>query len=231
MFGKLRQTFLFSRIFWYNKFEMQILDFEKTSELLKKYNIPFCQTEIFSSGQKAMAYANKIGYPIVLKVHGPNIFHKSDVGGVKTGIKNDEEFSAAWREIAQNKELKKIEGVLVQEMIKGTELVIGMKRDEQFGSVLMFGLGGIFIEILKDVAFRVGEINKKEALKMIQEIKGYKLLEGYRNQEGVNTDLLAEMIANVSKLANCEKQIVSIDFNPIMANKKSVLVADFRLVV
>jgi acyl-CoA synthetase (NDP forming) len=231
MFGKLRQTFLFLRIFWYNNFKMQVLDFEKTRELLKKYNIPFCKTEIFSSGQKAMQYANTIGYPVVLKVHGPNIFHKSDIGGVKVRIQNDEEFSIAWKEMAQNQQLKGKEGILVQEMIKGTELVVGIKRDNQFGSVLMFGLGGIFIEILKDVAFRVGEINKKEALKMIQEIKGYKLLEGYRNQEGVDLNQLCQLISNVSKLANNEKEIISIDFNPIMANKKSVLVADFRLVI
>lgn len=207
---------------------MEILNFEKTRILLKKYKIPFCRTEIFKSSVKALDFAKKIGFPVVLKIHSAEIFHKSEVGGVKAGIKNEEEFLKAWNELSQ---LKNIEGILVQEMIQGVEMVIGIKRDEQFGPVLMFGLGGIFVEILKDVAFRVGILNRKQALEMIQEIKGYKLLQGYRNQEGVNLSQLADSLVKISRLANERKEIMAIDFNPVIGSKKSILVADFRIVI
>lgn len=210
---------------------MEVLSFKETKNLLLKYKIPFCKTEIFNSRVKAWVYAKKIGFPIVLKVHGRTIFHKSDIGGVKTNINNEVDFYKAWEEMRENSELKNIEGILVQEMVKGNELTIGMKRDGQFGPVLMFGLGGVFIEVLKDVAFRVAPVNKKEALSMIQEIKGYKLLQGYRNEEGVNINKLAAMLSNISKLSMKEEKIASVDFNPVMANKKSILVADFRLVI
>lgn len=209
---------------------MEVLGFEQTKKILQKYKIPFCRTEIFNSQDKALAYAEKIGFPVVLKVHGSTIFHKSDIGGVKIGISNKEEFYLAWAEIRNNSELKKIEGILVQEMVKGNELTIGMKRDKQFGPVLMFGLGGIFIEILKDVAFRVAPIDKKQALKMIAEIKGYKLLQGYRGKEGVNINKLSALLVNIARLSLREEKILSIDFNPVMANKKAILVADFRLI-
>ncbi|MFA5086842.1 MAG: acetate--CoA ligase family protein [Candidatus Paceibacterota bacterium] len=210
---------------------MEVLGFEQTKKILQKYRIPFCRTEIFNSQDKALAYAEKIGFPVVLKVHGSTIFHKSDIGGVKVGISNKEEFYLAWAEIRENSELKKIEGILVQEMVKGTELTVGMKRDSQFGPVLMFGLGGIFVEILKDVAFRAAPINKKQALEMIAEIKGYKLLQGYRGKEGININKLAALLVNIARLSLREQKILSIDFNPVMANKKAVLVADFRLIV
>jgi acyl-CoA synthetase (NDP forming) len=210
---------------------MEILSFEETRKLLLKYKIPFCKTEIFNSKEKALAYVKKIGFPIALKIHSRTIFHKSEIGGVKVGINNEEEFSVAWDEMKQNTELRNIEGILVQEMVSGNEIAIGMKRDPQFGPVLMVGLGGIFIEVLKDVAFRIAPMEKSEAIKMIKEIKGYKLLEGYRNREGVNVDKLAMLLVNLSKLSIKEKNILSIDFNPVMGNNKNVLVADFRLTI
>jgi acyl-CoA synthetase (NDP forming) len=210
---------------------MEILSFSETRKMLLKYKIPFCKTEIFNSKEKALAYAQKIGFPIVLKIHSRTIFHKSEIGGVRVGINNEDDFVEVWNEMKENTELRNIEGILVQEMINGNEMAIGMKRDPQFGPVLMVGLGGIFIEVLKDVAFRIAPIEKDEALKMIKEIKGYKLLEGYRNREGVNIDKLAVLLVNLSKLSINEKKILSIDFNPVMGNSKSVLVADFRLII
>ena len=210
---------------------MEVLGFEQTKKLLEKYKIPFCKTEIFNSQNKAVEYAKKIGFPIVLKVHGSTIFHKSDIGGVKLGINNEQEFYKAWQEIKENSELKKIEGILVQQMTKGSEIAVGMKRDQQFGPVVMFGLGGIFIEILKDVSFRMAPVNKSQALSMIEEIKGYRLLQGYRGKEGVNIGKLASLLVNISNLCIKEEKILSLDFNPIMASKKSIIVADFRLII
>ncbi|MDD5569409.1 MAG: acetate--CoA ligase family protein, partial [Candidatus Pacebacteria bacterium] len=127
--------------------------------------------------------------------------------------------------------LKKIEGILVQEMVSGNEIAIGMKRDEQFGPVLMAGLGGIFIEIIKDVTFRVAPIEKAEAMEMIKELKGYKLLQGFRGKPGVNIDKLAALIVNVSNMVVKENKVMALDFNPVIANDKSVVVADFRVII
>ncbi|MFA5013331.1 MAG: acetate--CoA ligase family protein [Candidatus Paceibacterota bacterium] len=210
---------------------MEILNFAETKKLLLKYKIPFCKTEIFNSKEKAQGFAEKIGFPVVLKVHGSTIFHKSDIGGVKTGIKNKEDFEKAWEEITENSQLKKIEGILVQETAYGNELVIGMNRDSQFGPVLMVGLGGIFVEVLKDVVFRVAPISKAEAEEMLKELKSYQLLQGFRGKPGVSIDAIATLLANISKLAMNEKKIISLDFNPIMANEKTAEVADFRLII
>jgi len=210
---------------------MEILSFEQTKKILKKYKIPFCRTEIFNSQEKALAFAEKIKFPVVLKIHSRTIFHKSDIGGVKIGIQNSEEFNQAWKEISTNSQLKNIEGILVQEMVKGNELVLGMKRDNQFGPIVMFGLGGIFIEILKDVSFRIAPIDKKQAIEMVKEIKGYRLLEGYRGKKGIDIKKLTDLLIKISNLAIKEKNILSLDFNPIMANDKEVLVADFRLII
>ncbi len=210
---------------------MEILSFEETKKLLLKYRLPLCRTEIFNSKDRAIEYAQKIGYPVVLKIHAQKIFHKSEIGGVRVNIRNNEELSIAWDEITKNIEGKNIEGILVQEMMAGNEVAVGMKRDEQFGPVLLFGLGGIFIELIEDVSLRVAPLDKKEALEMIREIKGYRILEGYRGKDGADIDKIAEILVNVSKLSVSEEEIKSIDFNPVMANKKGAFIADLRIII
>jgi len=214
---------------------MTILDFQRTKELLLKYKIPFSQTEIAKSKKEALISAKRIGYPVVLKIVCADIFHRSDIGGVKVGIGNEEELKKAWDEILiQIKKIKpkvKIEGILVQKMEKGIEVAVGMKRDPQFGPVLMFGLGGVFIEVLKDVVFRVAPVGEKEALKMIKEIKGYKILEGYRSQKPANIKKIAKIISNLSKLSLAEKEIKEIDLNPIIVNESEALACDFKFMI
>lgn len=210
---------------------MEILSFEETRRLLSKYKLPSCRTEIFNSKDKALAFAEKIGFPVVLKVHAQKIFHKSEIGGVKTNIQNKEEFDKAWEEIEKNIRGKNIEGMLVQEMRSGSEIALGMKRDPQFGPVLLFGLGGIFIEIIKDVSLRVAPINKEEALKMIKETKGAKILEGARGKKKADLENIAEMLTNLSNLSIKEEKIQSIDFNPVMVDGEKACIADFRIIV
>ena len=210
---------------------MEILSFEETKKLLTKYKLPFCRTEIFNSKEKALVFAQKLGFPVVLKVHAQKIFHKSEIGGVKTNIQNKEEFEKAWEEISKNVEGKNIEGMLVQEMLKGNEVAIGMKSDFQFGPVLMFGLGGIFIEIIKDVSFRIVPIDKKEAMEMIKETKGFKILEGARGRKKADLDKIAEIIVCLSNLSMKEKNIKSIDFNPVMVDGNRACIADFRIII
>ena len=210
---------------------MEILSFEETKKLLVKYKLPFCRTEIFNSKEKALSFAQKLGFPVVLKVHAQKIFHKSEIGGVKTNIKDKEELGKAWEEISKNVEGKNIEGILVQEMLKGNEVAIGMKRDSQFGSVLMFGLGGIFIEIIKDVSFRIAPVDKEEAMEMIKETKGFKILEGARGRKKADLDKIAEIIVGLSNLSMKEENIKSIDFNPVMVDENRACIADFRIIV
>ncbi|KUK49841.1 MAG: hypothetical protein XD75_0166 [Parcubacteria bacterium 33_209] len=209
---------------------MNILSFQETERILSKYKIPFCKTEIFNSKEKAFLFAKKIGFPVALKVHGQKVFHKSEIGGVKINIK-EEDFDSAWDEIISNVEGKTIEGVLVQEMFYGNEVAIGMNRDDQFGPTIMFGLGGIFIEIIKDVSLRVAPIDKEEAEKMIKELKGFKILDGARGNQKANINSLVDMLVNISNLSLKEDQIKSIDFNPVIVNNFKALVADFRIIV
>jgi acetyl-CoA synthetase (ADP-forming) len=210
---------------------MEILSFEETKKILLKYKLPFCKTEIFNSKEKALMFAKQIGFPVVLKIHAQKIFHKSEIGGVKVNIKNEEEFSVAWDEIEKNIQGKNIEGVLVQEMVLGNEIAVGMKRDSQFGPVLMFGLGGIFIEIIKDVAFRIAPVGKEEAIKMIKETKGFEILNGARGKKKVDLTNVIEMIVHLSNLSIKEEKIQSIDFNPVMITDKQALITDFRIII
>lgn len=210
---------------------MEILSFEETRKLLNKYKIPYCETEIFNFQDKALSFAKKIGFPIVLKIHSRTIFHKSEIGGVKANIKNEEEFIEAWNQINENTKGRNIEGILVQKMLIGKEIAMGMKRDDQFGPVMMFGLGGIFIEVLKDVSFRIAPVEKTEAIKMIKEIKGYKILEGYRTGENINISKIAEIIVNLSKMSMKENSIIGMDFNPVIVNEESAKLADFRIII
>jgi len=210
---------------------MEILSFEETRRLLLKYKLPFCRTEIFNSKDKASVFAEKIGFPVVLKIHAQKIFHKSEIGGVVTNIRNREEFEKAWDGIEKNIRGKNIEGMLVQEMRGGSEIALGMKRDPQFGPVLLFGLGGIFIEIIKDVSLRVAPISREEALAMIKETKGAKILEGARGRKKADLEIIADMLVNLSNLSIKEDKIQSIDFNPVMVEGDKACIADFRIIV
>ncbi|MFA5169763.1 MAG: acetate--CoA ligase family protein [Candidatus Paceibacterota bacterium] len=210
---------------------MEILSFGETKKLLLKYKLPFCRTEIFNSKEKALLFAEQIVFPVVLKVHAQKIFHKSEIGGVKTNIKDGEEFKKVWEEMQKNMEGKNIEGVLVQEMCPGNEIALGMKRDSQFGPVLLFGLGGIFIEIIKDVSLRVAPITKEEAMEMIKETKGVKILEGARGKKKADLEKIAEMLVNLSNLSMKENNIQSIDFNPVMVEGNKACIADFRIII
>ena len=204
---------------------MQILDFQTSKKLLLKYKIPFLETEIFRSEKKARQFAKKLKFPVVLKVFSSKIFHRTDIGGIKVGIKNEKEFEKTFSKLSK---IPKAEGVLVQKMGWGLEIGLGMKKDPVFGPVLMFGLGGIFIETLKDVSFRICPLSKKTAREMIKEIKGYPILKGQRGQKAVNIEELVKIILQLSKLSLKEKEIKEIDFNPIFIDEKTAKAADFK---
>ena len=208
----------------------------ESKQLLKEAGISTIETKLAASMKEAVTLSKEFGFPVVLKIASPDIIHKSDAGGVKVGLKNATQVSNAYREIITSVKKKhpkaKIEGVSVQPMARpGVEVIIGMSKDAQFGPVLMFGLGGIFVEILKDVSFRIVPLTRRDAREMIREIKGYPVLEGYRGQEPANIPLLEEMLLKVSDFAEKNPEVKELDLNPIFAYRDSAVAVDARVVL
>jgi len=172
----------------------------------------------------------------VLKITSPDIVHKSDSGGVKLGIANATQASKAYSEIMLSIKRRYpsaiIHGLTVQKMAPpGIQVIVGMSKDPQFGPVLMFGLGGILVELLKDVSFRIVPVTKRDAAEMIREIKGYPLLEGYRGQEPANIDALQDIIVRVSQFVERTPEIKELDLNPIFAYRDKAVSVDARIVL
>ena len=205
-------------------------------EIFKAYGIPVPEEEVAHTKAQAKEIADKIGYPVVAKISSYEILHKSDAGGVKINLKTAEEVERAYEEILLNaknyKPDARIEGVLIQHMApQGKEMIIGTMQDSQFGPCIMFGLGGIFVEVLKDVVFRLAPITKGEAVEMIHEIKGYPILEGVRGEEGVDLNVIAECLSRFSQLAYDNPEIKEIDANPVFGYEKGAIVADARIIL
>jgi len=200
------------------------------------YNIPVPKVGLAKTPEEAGDIAEKLGYPVVLKIVSPDITHKSDVGGVIVGVGGRENVVSAARRIFENVSRKaphaRIAGILVQKMVpQGFEVIVGGLRDSIFGPVVMFGIGGIFVEVLRDVSFRVAPITREEALEMIREIRSYKLLEGYRGQPPVSKEALARIIVGVANMLLENSEIESVDLNPIMAFPDTAIVADARILL
>ncbi len=204
--------------------------------MIKYYGARIAEADIAYTPEEAAEKAEKIGFPVVLKIVSPEISHKSDVGGVIVGVTNKEEALQAAKKILENvsKHAPKarITGLLVQKMApKGLEVIIGGLRDNIFGPVVMFGLGGIFVEVLKDVSFRIAPITVEDALEMMSEIRSAKLLEGYRGQPPANKEELARIITAVASLLEENPEVSSIDLNPVIAYPDKALVVDARIIL
>lgn len=185
--------------------------------------LPF-QEDVFDKKDLA-SVCEKAGFPLVMKVIGP--LHKSDVGGVRVGITDIEKAGTAWDEIMKIKDAK---GVLVQQMIEGTEVILGAKKEGRFGHLIMFGLGGIYTEALKDVSFALAPLGREEGLDMIRKIKTLPILEGIRGERGVSLDVLSEYLARLSLLVNIFPQIEEIDLNPVKGYETDLYIVDSRII-
>ena len=208
----------------------------EAKELLKHADIDVVDTRLATSKEEAISISQELGFPVVLKIASADVVHKSDAGGVKLDLETAEQVGKAYDDImsAIKKEYPqaKIQGVSVQKMARtGVEVIIGMSKDAQFGPVLMFGLGGILVEILKDVSFRIVPLVKRDAAEMIREIKGYPLLEGYRGQEPVDVANLENLILKVSDFVEKNPDIEELDLNPIFAYKDGAVAVDARVVL
>jgi acetate---CoA ligase (ADP-forming) subunit beta len=201
-----------------------------------EYHIPVTRFKLAKNEEEATEFAEQIGFPVVLKIVSPDIIHKSDAGGVKVNLKSTAEVRNAYRKILENAKkydsAAKIVGVLVQEMApQSTEVIVGAIKDPQFGQTLMFGLGGIFVEILKDVAFRIAPVTREDAYEMITKIKAYPLLTGYRKTPPADLDTIINILLNASKLVMDYPEIKELDLNPIMAYEKGAKTVDARIIL
>ncbi|MBM3166457.1 MAG: acetyl-CoA synthetase [Chloroflexi bacterium] len=208
----------------------------ESKELLKEAGIPVVEAKLAKTKAEAMALSKKIGFPVALKIISPDVTHKSDIGGVKLGLKNAAQVGKAYSEILaavkKHQRKAKILGVSVQKMVRpGVEVIIGMTKDPQFGPVLMFGLGGILVEVLKDVSFKIVPLAKRDAKEMIREIKGYPLLEGYRGQEPADIPYLEGLILKVSEFVEKTPEIKELDLNPVFAYKDGAMAVDARVIL
>ncbi|MHA1650046.1 MAG: acetate--CoA ligase family protein [Candidatus Helarchaeota archaeon] len=211
----------------------------ESKEIIKAYGIGTFKEFIVDSAEEAVKAAQKIGYPVVAKIVSPDILHKTDAGGIKLNLKSDEEVKQAFEEIMKNaKEYKsdaKIIGINIQEMAPEgiAEVIVGMTTDPQFGPALMFGLGGIFVEIYKDVSFRVCPITEYDAREMIEEIKAYPILNGFRGRPKADVDTLVDILLKTSKLALDFPEIDQMDLNPIIVYEKGkgCAVVDARIIL
>ena len=173
-----------------------------------------------------MEFVHKIGYPVVAKVVGP--VHKSDVGGVTLNVRSDQHLSI---EFDRMMKIKGAQAVMVQKMLKGTELFIGAKYEPRFGHVVLCGLGGIFVEVLKDVSSGLAPLSYEEAFSMIHSLRGYKILKGTRGQKGINEQKFAEIIVRLSTLLRFATEIKEMDINPLLADENDVIAVDARILI
>jgi acyl-CoA synthetase (NDP forming) len=208
----------------------------ESKELLKKAGIPVVETKLARSKKEAIALSREMGFPLVLKISSTDVVHKSDFGGVKLGLANAAQVGKAYSEITSS--IKKaypeaqIEGVSVQPMAPpGVEVIVCMSKDPQFGPLLMFGLGGILVEVLKDVSFRMVPVTERDAREMIKEIKGYPVLQGYRGQKPASIPALQKLIVNVSQFVEKNPQIRELDLNPIFAYPDKAMAVDARVIL
>jgi acetyltransferase len=210
----------------------------ESRDILTAYGIRVPKSKLCPSAEEAVAFASEIGYPVVMKIASPDILHKTDVGGVRIGLENSTDVRDAFDLMVYRAQKyqpnAQIWGCLVQEQVHGgKEVITGMNRDPQFGPLVMFGLGGIYVEVLKDVAFRIAPFDRKEAMAMIREIRSFGLLRGVRGEPPADLDAAVEMLLRLSQLVTDFPEIVEMDINPLMVFEKGrgAMGVDMRLVL
>jgi len=205
--------------------------------LVEHYRVPVPGYRLVHSPREAAEAAQEIGFPVVLKIVSPDIVHKSDVGGVVVGLETPEEVENAYNEILENVKRHEpganIAGVLVQGMAPpgGVEVVVGGLRDPVFGPAVMFGLGGIFIEVFRDVSFRVSPFTRRDAVEMIQEVRAYRILRGIRGQPPRDIEALVDIIMAVQRLMEENPEVKELDLNPVLSYPKGAIAVDARVIL
>ena len=208
----------------------------ESKQVLAAAGIPVAVAHLATDADEAVKAAKKAGFPVVIKIVSPDITHKSDVGGVRVGLESKKEVKQAYEEMLQAVQAKqpdaRIEGVAVQAMAPaGTEVIVGVSKDPQFGHVIMFGLGGVLVEVLKDVAFRIVPLEARDARQIVREIKGYPVLEGVRGQPPADVAALESLILKLSEFVEANPQVEELDLNPVFVYADGVIAVDARIVI
>ncbi len=205
----------------------------EAKELCRAYGLPVGEWEVAREKEEALRIGERLGYPLAAKIVSPDVLHKSDVGGVALNLEEDSlgETFDRMRRIAEERKFK-FEGVLLERMAPpGVETIIGAKRDPQFGPVIMFGLGGIFVEVFKDVSFRVAPIERDDAEEMVCELKAYPLLKGIRGRKPSDIECIIEALLRVSRMVNELEEIKELDLNPVIVYEKGCRAVDARVIL
>jgi hypothetical protein len=211
---------------------------EQSREILSAEGIRLPKSKLCANVDEATAFADELGYPVVMKIASPDILHKTDVGGVRVGLQSPTDVRDAFDLMVYRAHKyqpdARLWGCLVQEQMRGgKEIILGMNRDPQFGPLVMFGLGGIYVEVLKDVAFRVAPFDRKEAIAMMHEIRGFGLLRGVRGEPPADLEAVADTLLRLSQLVTDFPEIVEMDINPLVVFEKGrgVVGVDMRLIL
>jgi acyl-CoA synthetase (NDP forming) len=201
-------------------------------KLLQKSGVPTAKWAAARNEQQAVAAAKKIGFPVAVKIDSPDILHKTEKKAVAFGLRNENELREGVKKILANakKARARVSSIVVQESLSGIETIVGTKQDAQFGPVVVFGLGGVFVEVFDDVAVRVAPVSAREAGQMIKEIKAYPILSGARGMKPVNEKAIADVIVKASKLAE-KGNFKELDINPLFASEKTAKAADARVIL
>ncbi|NIO22553.1 MAG: acetyl-CoA synthetase [Candidatus Aenigmarchaeota archaeon] len=209
------------------------LDQSECKKLTRKYGIPTAKEFLAKKPEQAIEFAKKIGYPVVMKIDSEDVVHKTETKTVVTNIKNKEEVLEAFEKIIRNakkhKPKAKIRGVIVQEHVEGYETIVGGKIDPQFGPIILFGAGGIFTEVLKDVAIRICPIEKEDAEEMVGEVRYSKILKGFRGEPPVKINEITDILLRASKIMMKEK-VKEMDINPLIVSHKGAKAVDVRII-
>ena len=208
----------------------------EAKRLCSEYGIPVPRFKLARSVEEAVGHAEEIGYPVVLKVVSPQVVHKTDVGGVVLNVSDAEQVRNAYSRVVENTLRKlpsaEIVGVLVEEQAReGVEVIVGAFKDEQFGQTVMFGLGGVFVEVLDDVSFRVAPVSEEDAEEMVREIRGYRILKGYRGRPPADLEAIKSIIVNVSRMVMELREIREVDLNPVYVYERGAVAVDVRVIL
>lgn len=210
---------------------MKVLTLWQSIKFLEKNKIPFAKSFLAKNEKEVFKFANEIGFPFFMKISSPQIIHKTEAKALEIVNSEIEIRKSFERLISISKKMNaKIEGIVVQEMIKGLELIVGSKKDYQFGQTILFGLGGIFTEIYKDFSIRLIPISENDAIEMIKETKAYEILSGFRGEK-YDINAIKNFLLKISKILEKNEKIIELDINPLFALKKNCFAADARIVM
>lgn len=203
---------------------MKVFGEVEAENFLEKEGFPVVKRFVVNNEKELIKILDKIKFPVVMKVSSPKILHKTDVGGVEINIRSKVDAFESYKKLS-----KTSKKVLIQEYVEGHNVIIGLKKDPVFNHVLVFGLGGIFVEVINDVSFRICPVTTNDCEEMIKEIEGYRLLQGIRGKRSIHLKKLINILLLASKLSQKYKNIQELDINPLIVNEKEAIIADARI--